>query len=420
MSDLDARALIDPDVYARSGAPHAAWARLRREAPIARFESTGSGPLDYGPFWAVTRHADIHEVSRRTDVFSNAGGITFLSHEQRAGQAGFPPVHTVIDMDPPEHRRYRKLASPRFTPNAMDALAAVIEDSARSLMDELAGQTSEGEGECDFVTQVAARHPLRILSTLLGVPREEEPRILRLTGAIFGNDDPELLAAENRSAAIQQVGLELFQYFASIVEERRARPRDDLASLLANGLVGGQPMGPIETFGYYLVVFTAGHETTRNALSGGMLALIEHPDQREKLRASPELVSAAVEEIARWTSPVSFMKRTLQQDVELRGEKLREGDELLLFYGSANRDEAVFADPFGFRIERDPNPHLAFGVGEHFCLGAHLARRSARALFRQLARRIEWVELVREPARLRSNFVVGLKHLPIRYRIARA
>jgi hypothetical protein len=418
MIDLDARALIDPEVYARSGPPHAAWARLRREAPVTRFASTGDGPLDYGPFWAITRYADIHEISRRPELFSNAGGILFLSHEQRAAQAGFPTFETVIEMDPPRHRRFRKVASAHFTPNAMERLGGIVEESARSLVDELAG--ASGEGECDSVTQVAVRHPLRVLSTMLGVPREDEPRILRLTAAIFGNDDPEFLAQENRSAAMQQLGLELYQYFSAIVEDRRAHPRDDLASVLANGLVDGQPMGPIETFGYYLIAFTAGHETTRNALAGGMLALIEHPEQLEKLRANPALVGSAVEEIVRWTTPVNYMKRTVKQDVELQGEKLREGDELLLFYGSANRDEQVFADPFTFRIDRAPNPHLSFGVGEHFCLGAHLARRSSRAMFQQLVRRIEWIERVGEPERLRSNLMVGVKHLPIRYRIARA
>lgn len=206
--------------------------------------------------------------------------------------------------------------------------------------------------------------------------------------------------------------------FTRIIADRRANPREDLASKLANAkMADGSPMGDIETFGYYMIVFTAGHDTTRNAISGGMLALLENPDQLEMLRARPELIRPAVEEIVRWTSPVNYMRRHLLEDVELHGVKMRKGEDLVMYYASANRDESVFDTPFDFDITRSPNRHLGFGTGEHFCLGAHVARLSMRALFAELARRVETIELAGEPSQIASSFVVGLKSLPVRYRI---
>jgi cytochrome P450 len=210
------------------------------------------------------------------------------------------------------------------------------------------------------------------------------------------------------------------QLFNSIIDDRRANPRDDLASVLANGKVNGEPMGMIETLGYFLITFTAGHDTTKNALASGIRALAEHPAEFDKLKRNPHLVQTAVEEMLRWTSPVNYMKRVVAGDPEFRGQQLRAGDNLVLFYASANRDEAVFEDPYTFRIDREPNPHLAFGIGEHFCLGAHLARLSQRALLRELLSRIESLEVAGEPERIQSSFVVGLKKLPLRYRVKRA
>jgi cytochrome P450 len=292
-----------------------------------------------------------------------------------------------------------------------------VQTSARELVDKLAGAT--GEGECDFATDVAAAHPLRILSTILGVPREAEPDILRLTNQLFGADDPDLQReGDDPKQAIMELGLELYQLFSKIIEDRRAHPRDDLATLLANGTVDGEPMGPMETVGYYLITFTAGHDTTKNALVGGMRAFLDHPDELAKLQRDPRLLKPAVEEIVRWTAPVNYMKRTTARDVELRGREIRKGENLVLFYASANRDEEVFEDPFAFRVDRQPNPHLGFGIGEHFCLGANLARKSQHALWRELSRRLEWVEPAGEAEHIHSSFVVGLKRLPIRYRIA--
>jgi cytochrome P450 len=408
--------LIDSGHYGAHGPPHETWTRLRRESPVHRCE-----PPDYEPFWAVTRHADICHVSKNPDTFLNAPGIVVMRDDQRrlreSGE-GLGAMRVIIEMDPPEHRSIRKVASPWFTPRALGRVDAAVEKSARHLVDELAGET--GEGECDFAQQVATAHPLRILSTILGVAREDEPTILRLTNQLFAADDPELQReGVDRNQAIRELGLELYQLFGRIIEDRHANPRDDLASVLANAEVDGAALGPMETFGYYLITFTAGHDTTKNALAGGMRALAENPEELERLRADLSLVPSAVEEIVRWATPVNYMKRTLARDVELGGQRIREGEALALFYASANRDEDVFDEPFRFRIDRDPNRHLGFGIGEHFCLGAHLARRSQQALFRELASRLEFVELAGEPEQIASSFVVGLKHLPIRYRLKR-
>jgi len=407
--------LVSSHSYAEKGVPHDLWTRLRAESPVHP-----CAPGGFEPFWAITKHADICEISKQPGTFSSASGIAMITRAQdeevRQQNQGFGAMRVIIEMDPPEHRSFRKVASPVFTPRAVQAMDDVIRTSARELVDRLAGET--GEGECDFANDVAAAHPLRILSTMLGVPRESEPDILRLTNQLFAADDPDLQRkGEDRRQSLMELGLEFYQLFDGIIQDRRANPRDDLASLLANGKVGGEPMGMMETLGYYLITFSAGHDTTKNALVGGMRALLEHPEQLEKLRRNPELVDSAVEEVVRWTSPVNHMKRKLSRDYELRGQKLKAGDWVVMFYASANRDEEVFDAPFEFRIDRKPNPHLGFGVGEHFCLGAHLARRSQRALFRELAQRLEWAELAGEPEQIHSAFVVGLKKLPIRYRM---
>ncbi len=405
--------LISPEYYAEHGPPHDLWTRLRHESPVHRCE-----PTRFEPFWAITKHADIVEISTQPELFRSEPGIIVTNRVQDEAleNSAFSLMRVIIMIDPPEHRDVRKVTSHVFTPKAIRALDDLIERSAREVVDRLAADG--GEGECDFANDVAAAHPLRILSTMLGVPREQEPDILRLTNQLFASEDPELQReGEDRTQAILELGQELYQLFDGIIQDRRTCPRDDLASILANGLVGDQPLGPLETVGYFLIVFTAGHDTTKNALVGGMRALVEHPDELAKLRAHPERVEKAVEEIVRWTSPVNYMKRTAARDTVIGGREIAEGDSLVMFYASANRDEDVFDDPFRFRVDRDPNRHLGFGIGEHFCLGANLARRSQRALLLELARRLEWAEPAGDPQQIHSSFVVGLKHLPMRYRI---
>jgi cytochrome P450 len=412
-SITDGFELIDSAPYGDQGAPHDTFTKLRAESPVHYCEPEG-----YNPFWAITRHADICTISRQPDKFLSHPGITVSPKEfELDRQQGLGAMRTIIEMDPPQHRSYRKVASPWFTPRALARVDDAVDQSAREVVDRLIQNANAGEA--DFITDVAVAHPLRILSTILGVPKEEEPKILELTNQLFAGDDEELgREGEDREKAFEELGLEMYQLFNGIIEDRRANPGEDLASLLANGKVDGEPMGPMETFGYYLITFTAGHDTTKNALAGGIRALAENPDEFQKVRSNPDLVPALVEEVVRWTSPVNYMKRTVAVDTEIGGQKLEAGEELVLFYASGNRDETVFDDAHRFIADRSPNRHVGFGYGEHFCLGAHLARRSQQALFRELSSRIEHIELAGEPQWIRSSFVVGLKHLPVRYRIA--
>ncbi|MGN6694181.1 MAG: cytochrome P450, partial [Aquihabitans sp.] len=274
------------------------------------------------------------------------------------------------------------------------------------LLDRYAGT----DVELDFVTDVASWHPLRMICEILGVAAEREGLILRMTNELFGADDPEL-GREDQENLLP----EMFEFFFNLVEEKRAQPGEDLASVLANGEIDGEPLPHIELLSYFVLVSTAGHDTTRNALGSGMHALLHHPDQLELLRSDRSLVKSAADEMVRWASPVIHFIRTATEDTEVGGKQIKAGDHLVLFYPSANRDEDVFEDPFAFRVDRDPNPHLGFGVGEHFCLGAGLARMEIRVFLEQWLDRIESVELTGEPAHTAASFVGGYKHLPLRW-----
>jgi cholest-4-en-3-one 26-monooxygenase len=410
LSSLD---LVGPDTYARHGYPHAAWARLRREAPIFWCEPGG----DCTPFFAVTKHADVVRISRQPNLLQNGPRLAVFPE-------GKPPKERIarhlLNMDPPEHAEFRKLASHRFTPRAIRALQPEIERISRELLDRL---YAEGpEGEIDFVERISGPLPLAVLCDLLGVPRSDWEMLFRWTNQTVGSGDPEyqVESGSGRDTA-NEARMQLFGYFNRMAEERRRRPQDDITSVLANARLGdGSAIPPFELLSYYFLVVIAGNETTRNAMSGGLLALIENPAELAKLRAHPELVESAVEEIVRWTTPVIQFCRTALRDVEIRGQKIRAGQSLCLFYPSANRDEDVFDEPFRFRIDRHPNPHVAFGIGEHFCLGANLARLELRVLFRELARRLVGAELAGPVERLRSSFLGGVKHMRIRYRLSPA
>jgi len=419
VTDINGFDLISPRAYGERGVPHEQWSELRRLDRLHFCEPDG-----FDSFYPIVRHDHICELSKQPDLFLNRFGIVLESSAQKIAlrsKTGIGQMRVIIAMDPPEHRDYRKVAVPWFTPRAIERIDAVVKERARNLVDGLVEKASGGEGECEFANEIAAAHPLRILSTILGVPREQEPQILRLTNELFAADDPDLQRkGEDRFKATEELALELFQLFNGIIEDRRANPTDDLASLLANGRVNGELMGVMETVGYYLITFSAGHDTTKNALAGGICALAQHPAEFEKLKRNPELIGSAVEEIVRWVSPVNYMKRVVAKDLDFRGQKLCKGDNLVLFYASANRDERVFEDPFTFRVDRNPNPHLGFGIGEHFCIGSHLARASQRAMLHELVSRIDSLELVGEPVRIQSSFVVGLKELPLRYRLSQA
>jgi cytochrome P450 len=412
MTEITGLELVDPASYAANGYPHEQWAQLRREAPVECFDPPG-----WPAFWAVTKHADIREVSKQPELFVNGEGMTIVNEEVmlRQRQGSVPQMKTIINMDPPEHRKFRAVASPFFTPRSVKRFDTVVDETARKVVDALGEQ-----GECDFVTEVSSIYPLKIIARILGVPEEDEPFILRITNELFGSEDPEFQRSADRQEHTRSLFMDFHEYFSKVIEDRRAHPTDDLASVIANARIDGEPMGPIETLGYYLVTFTAGHETTRGAIGGGLEALCQHPEQRARWASDPTLTPLAIDEIMRWVTPVNTMMRTATADTELHGRRIRAGDRLVLFYASANRDEDEFDGPEELRLDRHPNPHLAFGIGEHFCLGAHLARKTSGRLFQELVRRIEEVELTAPPARVASNLVPGYKHMPIRYRLQRA
>ena len=408
--------LINASAYGQNGVPHDLWTHLREESPVYWYAQRG-----HTPFWAITKHEDIMEVSSQPDIFSSeAGGIIVLNEAQiqsfLEGGSGSPlaQMKTIITMDPPEHRAYRKVASGYFTPKGVTNLDEIVKSSAAAIFDDL-----PTEGEVDFIEAIAQKHPLRVLATILGIDKEQEERLLVITQELFGSEDPDMRrGGEDRETARKELGMEFYMLFDEIIKDRRSCPRDDLATMLANAeLSDGCPLGQLETLGYYLIVFTAGHDTTRNALSGAISAFLDHPDEFERLRKDPSLSKAAVDEIVRWTTPVNYMKRQAVQDYELRGQKIKAGEELALFYCSANRDEDVFDDPFTFDITRSPNRHLGFGWAEHYCLGAHLAKASMKALTEEMVRRIDWMEPNGERTFISSNFVVGLKTLPVKYKL---
>jgi cytochrome P450 len=408
LEELD---VVGPASYAAHGYPHEAWTRLRREDPVHWVEHGVKNP-----FWAITKHADLVWVSRQPSRFLNQPRLAVFPDFQGPGpDPDAPFARHLLNMDPPDHARFRKIASFRFTPRAVRSLAANVEAVTAELLD--AAATGAVEQDADFVELFASKLPLVVLADLLGVPREDWEQLFRWTNKTVGSTDPEFQEGKDPGQTAENARNQLFQYFHALAEKRRKDPRDDLVSVLANARLDGAPLPPLELLSYYFLLVVAGNETTRNALSGGLMALIENPGEFEKLRADPGLIEPAVEEIVRWTSPVIQFCRTATEDVEIRGKQIRAGDNLCLFYPSVNRDEEVFEDPDRFRVDRAPNPHLAFGIGEHFCLGANLARLELRIAFRQLAARLEQVELSGPIERLRSSFVGGIKRMPIRYRL---
>jgi len=415
---LDQLDVISARHYGESGYPHAEWARLRRESPVHFMRPPG-----YQPFWAVTKHADITEVSKQPEVFRSAG--RFILFPENLGPGGQqpaagdlvenPPLRMLVNMDPPEHRDYRKLVSSWFTPRAVKQLEARLEEITRDIFDDLAGDG--GEVECDFVRDVAAIQPLRMITEILGIPREREEFVLKVTNQNFGLEDPDFqIEGDTPEQRLAFIG-EAFQYLAEITEDRKKNPRSDLSTVLANATLGGAPVPTFELFSLYFLVMVAGHDTTRNAISSGLMAFLQHPAELAKLQADPSLVELAADEIVRWTTPVNHFSRTATRDYVLRGQQIKAGDSVALFYASANRDEDVFEDPYVFRIDRSPNRHLGFGVGEHFCLGAHLARMDLRVFWRQFAERLVSIEPSGPAELLHASFVGGPKRLPVKLRL---
>jgi cytochrome P450 len=398
---VDPSVLVDAAGYAADGYPHAAWRALREASPVHWCEPPG-----YRPFWAVTRHEDVRLLSTHPERFLSAPR-TILFSEQVEMMTGAMQPRTLINLDPPEHRDYRAIAAPFLKPSAIRSLEATIRAVVVELLD---GRT--GGAPFDFVFDLAAHHPLKVICSVLGAAPEDEDLVLRIANTVFGLEDPDY------AGNLATLGLEMMEYYRRLKEDRLAQPTDDLYSALVNARVGDAPIGDVELVAYFLILTSAGHDTTRNALAGGLLALLEHPEQLDLLREDLGRCATAADEIIRWTSPVIQFCRTPVEDLDLGGRRIRAGETLAMFYPSANRDDAVFESPDEFLVTRDPNPHLALGVGEHYCLGAHLARAEIRILLEELVPRLDHIELAGPPERTAAAFVGGVKHLPIRWSLA--
>ncbi|HEY7486075.1 MAG TPA: cytochrome P450 [Streptosporangiaceae bacterium] len=404
---VDVRDLVEPARFGARGQPHETFRVLRRESPVHWCE-----PDRYPGFWAVTRHRDVKEISLDYQRFSSRGPVllsplTAPSLEESVFGAGTESSDNILSTDPPLHRDYRSMARPYFRPSVLRTLEDRVRDITRALLDQLAGRE-----ELDFVTDLAAWHPLRMLCEIMGIAQRDEQLLLRLTNEFMGNADPEFRRPKHATAA-----MEFGAYVVRLIAERRAAPGDDLASVLSNARLNGEPMSDLDTVVYLMIIAVAGHDTTRSAIAGGMLALLDNPDQLRLLREHPELCERAADEIVRWTSPVVHFTRTATEDCEVAGRRMGEGDLLALFYPSANRDEDVFDEPFAFRVDRSPNPHLGWGFGEHYCLGANLARMEIRVLLEELVPRLSSAELAGPPEWMASRVICGPKHLPVRWRL---
>ncbi len=416
-----AKALTDPKAYGEWAGLHEKFAWARANAPLAVAEVP-----DYDPFWAVTRHADIMEVSRNNKLFASGVRQTTLTMKaiDAIVRAQIPDGHLVkslVQMDAPDHMKYRLLTQTWFMPKNLRILEDRIREIARETVDHM---LSLGD-ECDFARDVALHYPLRVVMNILGVPREDEPRMLLLTQQLFGSTDPEL--NRDRAEITDPVaGLQMLNfviadfenYFKDLTASRRQNPQEDVATVLANSTVNGAPIPDRELNGYYIIVATAGHDTTSASTAGAMMELARNPALFERYRAAETDKAGLIEEAVRWTTPVQHFMRSAVEDTELNGQKIKAGDWMMLCYVSGNRDEAVFADPFTFNPDRTPNAQIGFGFGGHVCLGQHLARMEMRILMEELLPRLASVELTGDPARVESVFVGGLKRLPIRFKAA--
>jgi cytochrome P450 len=367
----------------------------------------------FNPFWAITRHADIFEIETRHQIFLNEPRpvLGTAADDQRRKEHG-DMLRTLIHVDDPEHRQLRGVTADWFLPKSLAKLDVRLAGLAKATVDHMAGLG----GECDFARDVTMQMPLNVILAILGLPESDYPRMLRLTQELFGAADEDLRrggSPEDIVAVVQ----DFFTYFTALTEDRRAHPTDDLASVVANATIDGEPLTMMQTISYYVIAATAGHDTTASAMAGGLLALLEHPDQMERLRNDPTLMNTAVDEMIRWVTPVKHFMRTATVDYTLRGTTIEAGQSVLLSYPSGNRDEDAFVDPFRFDVGRSPNKHLSFGFGVHYCLGAMLARMELKALFTELLPRLDSIELAGEPALMKTIFVGGLKRLPVRYEL---
>ena len=398
---------MDPVAYAGHRL-HEACTVLRRESPVHWVEGTG----EYNPFWAITRRADILEIEKDHESFHNWPRPVLVPavEDRRQAEQG-TALRTLIHMDDPDHRALRPIAAEWFRPKTLRALQRDVTALAQNYVQQIAGRD-----ECDFVADLAVHYPLSVILSLLGLPEEDFPRMLQLTQEIFGGDDPDRRRG-SRPEDQMAVVVDFFAYFQRLIADRWANPTEDLASAIANARIGGEHLSDLDASSYFVIIATAGHDTTSSTIAGGMHALLEHPEQLEALRRHPGLLPGAVEEMIRWVTPVKAFMRTATRDYGLGGVTIQKGQQVLLMYPSGNRDETEFAHPFTFDITRSPNRHVSFGAGVHFCLGAALARMETQAIFAALLPRLAHIELNGPVEGVASTFVSGLKRLPIRYRL---
>ena len=415
-----AKRVIDPHAYAQWDGLLDAFDHIRETSPVAKVVPEIEGLFE--PFWFISRYDDVMRISKDNATFLNNPKPVVFSFNQaiefsRAATGSNMLVDSLVVFDAPIHPKYRKLTQEWFMPRNLKQ----IEDEIRTLAHRTIDAMIDAGPQLDFVEQVAGPYPLRVVMQILGVPPEDEPRMQMLTQQLFGGQDKDLSGSGMDQMSPDQVvqlvagAVKNFEdYFADMAEQRRANPTDDVASVIANAMVDGEPLPPRDMAGYYIIVATAGHDTTSASTAGAMQALAQDPEQFARLKADRSFLPGIVEEAIRWTSPVQHFMRTAAQDVEMGGQLIKAGDWMMINYVAANHDPAQFDDPRRFDASRSPNRHLAFGAGAHQCLGLHLARLEMRILFEVLLDRIEGIELAGEPSRATSTFVGGLKSLPVR------
>ncbi len=401
--------LLDRDRFTQS-IPHEWFTWMRQNDPVFHHpEPDGPG------FWVITKHADIVQCNRDAASFSSdgaRGGVVVLEQaRQDEAQQQEAGGNLMLQMDPPDHTRYRKLVNRGFTPRMIGQMEKHIRELCNGILD-----AALAKGDSDFVVDVAAELPLEVIAELIGVPHEDRHKIFDWSNRMIGSEDPEYMVTEEE---VFQAQVEMFMYAQQLAEERRKTPRDDIITALLSADVDGESLSDMDFNLFFLLLSVAGNETTRNAIAHGMNAVLEHPDQWRLFAGDLAThTQGATEEILRWASPVMYFRRNVTRDVVVGGQRMQEGEKVTLWYISGNRDEDVFDDPFSFDVTRSPNNHIAFGGGgPHFCLGAQLARMEIYVLFEELAKRVDHVEALGEPERLRSNFIGGIKHLPVRYHL---
>ncbi len=399
--------LLDRDRFTQ-GVPHEWFTYLRANAPIYRHpEPDGPG------FWVLTKHEDVVTVGKDGALYSsaqsNGGVVTLETYELPEGGGGLGEDAEIMLMtDAPKHTRQRKLVNRGFTPRMVGALDEHIRVLATKIVDEVIEK-----GEADFVVDIAAELPLQVIAEMLGVPHDDRQKLFDWSNRMVGSEDPEYLVDESQ---VMNAQVEMFMYAQQLAADRRENPRDDIVTTLLFAELDGDKLSEMDFNLFFMLLSVAGNETTRNSITHGMLAFFDHADQWANLVADPELIDSAVEEIVRWASPVMYFRRNVTEDHDFKGHAFKQGDKVAIYYTSANRDEEVFEDPFGFDITRDPNPHVGFGGGgPHFCLGANLARLQIKALFGELARRVPDIHRTGDVQHLRSNFIGGVKHVPVSF-----